>query len=98
MCHRVQVDSVAKRQPFFGVFVGVLGVVTSCVFLRSRSTCVEGCSTGSAGQALNRHLSLSFVQFPPFFLQVVIGFFLLAVCSVAIRLVHANANHFLSGD
>ena len=29
LCHRVQGDSVAKRQPFFCVVVGVVGVVTS---------------------------------------------------------------------
>ena len=42
VCHRVQGDSVAKRQPFC-VCVGVLGVVTSCVPCAQRSTCVEGC-------------------------------------------------------
>ena len=31
VCHRVQGDSVAKRQPSLCVVVGVLGVVTSCV-------------------------------------------------------------------
>ena len=31
VCHRVQGDSEAKRQPLLCVVVGVLGVVTSCV-------------------------------------------------------------------
>ena len=55
-----------------------------------------------------RHHSPSFVECPPFFcglwvlsparhlVEDLIGMLLLAVCGVAIRLVHANANPFLS--
>ena len=46
MCHRVQGDSVAKRQPQLRVFVGVVGVVTSgvpCARVRGRTS--RSCAT-----------------------------------------------------
>ena len=48
MCHSVQGDSVAKRQPFLRVVVGVLGVVTSGVACTrvpraSRDVLTTGC-------------------------------------------------------
>ena len=42
VCHKVQGDSVAKRQPSLCAVVGVLGVVTSCVPC-ARVPRVEGC-------------------------------------------------------
>ena len=50
LCHRIQGDSVAKRQPFF-VCVGVVGVVTSCVPRVSRDVMTTGCSSCPTGNA-----------------------------------------------
>ena len=45
MCHRVQDDSGAKRQPFF-VVVGVVGVLASCVSCaRVRGRVSRSCAT-----------------------------------------------------
>ena len=55
MCHRIQGDSVAKRQPLLCV-VGVVGVVTSCVPCArgriSRSCATEKTYTPARQEAL----------------------------------------------
>ena len=76
VCHRVQSDSVAKRQPF----CVLVGVVTSCVLCAcvrgrvSRSCATENTYTparlDSQFKALSRLHSQSFVSFAPKFLRV----------------------------
>ena len=104
VCHRVQGDSVAKRQPL--LFVCVVGGATENTYTPARL------------EALSK-LSVVAILSPPYhFLQIfnglwvlsptrhlvrhvlhlvrdLVDIFSLVVCSVAIRLVHVNANLFV---
>ena len=121
--HKVQGDSVAKRANPSCVFVGVVGVVKSCVpCARVRGRTSRSCATDlhlldwkrcSSSQSSpfsvfriifhqnfcglwvlspTRHL----VRHVLHIVRDLIEIFLLVVCSVAMRLVHVNANLFLS--
>ena len=89
VCHRVQSDSVAKRQPF----CVLLGVVTSCVLCAcvrgrvSRSCATENTYTPARLEALfkadSRLHSQSFVSFAPKFLRVVGAFSNSSSCSTS---------------
>ena len=121
VCHRVQGDSVAKRQPFC-VLVGVLTSRVLCARVRghvSRSCATEKTYTPARMGALFklsvvtilRHSYRSLQDFCGLWVlsptrhlvrhvlhlvRDLVEIFLLVVCSVAIRLVHAKTNLFLS--
>ena len=78
--HRVQGDSVAKRQ---GLVVCLLEYLHSC-------------STGSAVQALSRRHSHSFVSLPPNFLRVVGALSNSSSCSTRSSSRSRSRRHFLA--
>ncbi len=102
VCHRVQDDSVAKREPFFVL----LGVVTSCVLCArvrgrvSRSCATENTYTPARLEALFKLSIVIILSHSHHSLQNFCGLgvfsptelFLLLACNVAIHLVHAKCN------
>ncbi len=102
VCHRVQDDSVAKREPFFVL----LGVVTPCVLCArvrgrvSRSCATENTYTPARLEALFKLSIVIILSHSYHSLQNFCGLgvfsptelFLLVACNVAIHLVHAKCN------
>ena len=109
VCRRVQGDSVATRQPWLCVCWSRDVVCVPCARVRgraSRSCATENTYTPARLEALVKlsvvaihspsyHFDQIFCGLWVFLVQDLIEMLLLAVCSVAIHLVHANTNLFL---
>ena len=111
VCRRVQGDSVATRQPWLCVCWSRDVVCVPCARVRgraSRSCATENTYTPARLEALSK-LSVVAIYSPSYhfdqifcglwvlhLVQDLIEMLLFAVCSVAIHLVHANTNLFVS--